>query len=86
MCIIYIDVGNMKGEGLLQGGVLIITPPAPTDSQSESTGSESGGGGELRYVYQEQTGSELPMDEISTIIANIQNNSGIGVGGEDSSK
>mmetsp|Transcript_10219 Transcript_10219/g.12399 ORF Transcript_10219/g.12399 Transcript_10219/m.12399 type:complete len:158 (-) Transcript_10219:339-812(-) len=41
--------GNMNGEGFLQGGVIIIGP---------------GDDGEIIYKYEEETGSELPLDEI----------------------
>lgn len=43
--------GNLKGEGLIQGGVLVF------DKQ-----------GELRYAYEEETGSELNMDDVQEAI------------------
>lgn len=39
--------GNMKGEGLVQGGVIVF-----------------GKDGKQRYVYEEDTGSEIPIDDI----------------------
>lgn len=46
--------GNLVGEGLVQGGVLLITP---TDG--------------VVYTYNEQTGYELPMTEITAAINSI---------------
>lgn len=43
--------GNLKGEGIVQGGVLVF------DKQ-----------GILRFAYQEETGSELQMDEVQEAI------------------
>lgn len=57
--LIYQHIGNLKGEGLLQGGVLIIKPSIPSSSECEA---------ELKYVYQEQTGSELPMEAIMSVL------------------
>lgn len=45
--------GNMVGEGLLQGGVMILSPTT-----------DAAGWAKVEYVYQEQTGSELPMEDI----------------------
>lgn len=42
--------GNMMGDGLVQGGVLVVGP------------------GKLEYVYLEDTGQEIPSDEIEAAI------------------
>ena len=47
--------GNLAGEGIVQGGVLIIAP----------------GGQELVYEYKEETASELPLDDIEKAILQI---------------
>mmetsp|Transcript_11779 Transcript_11779/g.39819 ORF Transcript_11779/g.39819 Transcript_11779/m.39819 type:complete len:133 (-) Transcript_11779:24-422(-) len=39
--------GNLKGEGLLQGGVFVLHPARG-----------------VLYSYQEETGKELPLDDI----------------------
>jgi len=43
--------GNLKGEGIVQGGVLVF------DKQ-----------GVLRYAYEEETGSELCMEDVQDAI------------------
>lgn len=48
--------GNMKGDGLVQGGVLVVGP-APSC--------------EVRYTYLEKTGSELPIDEIEAALKEL---------------
>lgn len=47
--------GNMKGEGLVQGGVIIF-----------------GKDGKAKYAYEEVTGSELPVDDISAAIRAVR--------------
>jgi len=46
--------GNMKGEGLVQGGIVIFD--------------KSG----ARYAYREETGSEVPIDDIIAVIRHIK--------------
>jgi len=46
--------GNFNGEGLVQGGILIISPE-----------------GKVVYMYPEQTGSEIPLDEIRAAITSF---------------
>lgn len=46
--------GNLKGEGLLKGGLLIISP-------------EEG----IVYAHHEQTGSEMPYEEIGNAIKKL---------------
>ena len=48
--------GNMKGDGLVQGGVLVVGP-APAC--------------EVRYTYYEETGSELPVQEIDAAVKDL---------------
>lgn len=40
--------GNMAGEGLIQGGLLVMAP---------------GEGEKVLFLYEEETGSEIPLDE-----------------------
>lgn len=40
--------GNMKGEGLLQGGIIIFDKD-----------------GRARYAYREETGYEVPVDDVA---------------------
>lgn len=47
--------GNLKGEGLLKGGMLLITP-------------EQG----VVYRHEEQTGSEMPYDEIMAAVDSVR--------------
>ena len=47
--------GNLKGEGMVQGGVLVF------DKQ-----------GELRYAYNEETGSELNMEDMQDAIDSVR--------------
>lgn len=44
--------GNLKGEGLLKGGLLIINPKTQ----------------EIVYRHEEATGSEMPYDEIGQVL------------------
>ena len=44
----------MKGEGLIQGGVLVVASD-----------------GKVVYTYLEETGSQLPVDEISKAIDSL---------------
>lgn len=48
--------GNMKGDGLVQGGVLVVGP-APRC--------------EVRYTYLEETGSEIPIDDIEAALKEL---------------
>lgn len=48
--------GNMKGDGLVQGGVLVVGP-APTC--------------EVLYTYFEETGSVLPVQDIEQAITDL---------------
>lgn len=47
--------GNMKGEGLVQGGVIIF-----------------GKDGKARYAYEEETGTELPVDDILAAVKAVK--------------
>jgi hypothetical protein len=47
--------GNLKGEGMVQGGVLVF------DKQ-----------GELRYAYNEETGTELNMEDVQGAIDSVR--------------
>jgi sensor domain CHASE-containing protein len=47
--------GNLKGEGMVQGGVLVF------DKQ-----------GELRYAYNEETGTELNMEDVQDAIDSVR--------------
>jgi hypothetical protein len=46
--------GNMKGEGLVQGGIVIFD--------------KSG----ARYAYREETGMEVPIDDIIAVVRHIR--------------
>lgn len=46
--------GNLKGEGLVQGGVVIF----------DKTGA--------RYAYREETGNEVPVDDIIAVVRHIR--------------
>jgi len=50
--------GNLKGEGLLQGGIIIF-----------------GKDGKPAYAYQEETGSDIPVDEFLSAISAVKNES-----------
>ena len=43
--------GNMVGEGLVLGGVLVVDKA-----------------GSIQYMYKEETGSEVPVEEIKTAL------------------
>ncbi len=43
--------GNLKGEGLIQGGIIIFDKT-----------------GKARYAYREETGSEVPIDDIISAV------------------
>lgn len=47
--------GNMKGEGLLQGGIIIFDK-----------------NGSARYAYREETGFEVPINDIIAAVRNIK--------------
>lgn len=47
--------GNLAGEGLLQGGLMVFGP----------------GEADAIYVYQEKTGSEIPLDELEASLLDI---------------
>jgi hypothetical protein len=46
--------GNMKGEGLVQGGIIIF----------DNSGA--------RYAYREETGVEVPIDDIVAVVQHIK--------------
>ena len=46
--------GNLKGEGLVQGGIIIF----------DKTGA--------RYAYREETGAEVPVDDIIAVVRHIR--------------
>lgn len=48
--------GNMKGDGLVQGGVLVVGPSPEC---------------EVLYTYLEETGSVLPVDEIEAAVKTL---------------
>jgi len=47
--------GNMKGEGLVQGGVIVF-----------------GKDGKAKYAYEEDTGSEIPLDDILAAVKQVR--------------
>lgn len=47
--------GNMKGEGLLQGGIILFDK-----------------NGQARYAYREETGFEVPVDDIVAAVETIK--------------
>lgn len=49
--------GNLKGEGLLKGGLLVIVP--------------SSTGGKIVYRHEENTGSCMPYDEIGHVLREL---------------
>ena len=46
--------GNLKGEGLVQGGIILF----------DKTGA--------RYAYREDTGAEVPVDDIIAAVRHIR--------------
>lgn len=50
--------GNLKGEGLLQGGIIIFDKD-----------------GKPAYAYQEETGSDIPVEEFLTAVHAVKNKS-----------
>ena len=49
--------GNMKGDGLVQGGIIVIGPSPACD---------------IVYTYREETGIPIPIDEIDAAIAKVK--------------
>ena len=52
--------GNMKGDGIVQGGIIIFNNK-----------------GQARYAYREETGSEVPIDDIIAAVKMVKANSGV---------
>jgi hypothetical protein len=50
--------GNLKGEGLIQGGIIIFDKH-----------------GNARYAYREETGSEVPIDDIISAVKMVRGES-----------
>ena len=50
--------GNLKGEGLIQGGIIIFDKH-----------------GKARYAYREETGSEIPIDDIIRAVRMVRGDS-----------
>ena len=50
--------GNYKGEGLVQGGVIIFDAA-----------------GKARFAYREETGSEIPVDDIIAAVTELREES-----------
>ena len=50
--------GNMKGEGLVQGGVIIFDAS-----------------GMARFAYREETGSEIPVEDIVAVVRELRKES-----------
>ena len=50
--------GNMKGEGLVQGGVIIFDAS-----------------GTARFAYREETGSEIPVEDIIAVVRELRKES-----------
>jgi hypothetical protein len=50
--------GNLKGEGLLQGGIIIFDKH-----------------GKAQYAYREETGSEIPIDDIIRAVRMVRGDS-----------
>ena len=52
--------GNMKGDGIVQGGIIIFNDK-----------------GQAQYAYREETGSEVPIDDIIAAVKMVKANSGV---------
>jgi len=51
--------GNMKGEGIVQGGIVIF-----------------GKDGKAKYAYEEETGKEIPVDDILSAVNAVKKDGG----------
>mmetsp|Transcript_22496 Transcript_22496/g.32919 ORF Transcript_22496/g.32919 Transcript_22496/m.32919 type:complete len:131 (+) Transcript_22496:398-790(+) len=57
--------GNLKGEGIVQGGIIII-----------------GKDGRAKFAYREETGKEVPLDDILAAIRSVKQGDGDSTGKE----